>query len=93
MQSGVDRQRQTTSTMTTMMTAAETLVEAVAMGTVEAGSMVAVMAAANAMAAAAMMVVVVAMATAHDGCIEGNCVGNVAWVAAASTMAVKAVAR
>ena len=37
--------------------------------------------------------VVAAMATAHDGCIKRNCIGNVAWVAAVSTMAVKAAAR
>ena len=47
------------------------------------------------MAMAAMMGVATAMATAHNGCIEGNCVSNaaVAGVIIVLTTAVKVAAR
>ena len=63
---------------------------------VAAASAIAMATATSMMVATAMaMAMAMAMATAHDGCIEGNWVGNAAAAAvtAASTTAVKAVTR
>ena len=77
------------------MMAAEMSVEAAAMVTAEARVMAAAMAAANLTTMVATTAVAMAMATAHNGCVEGNCVSNAAVVRVitALTTAVKAAAR